>query len=499
MKIIFFDTTLRDGEQTPGAHISRANKVEIARQLERLGIDVIEAGFPAASNGDLKAVEAVCAAIKNSTVAALARTLRSDIDAAVTALKDAAKKRIHIFIATSDLHLEHKLGISREEAIERVRDAVSYARNFFDDIEFSAEDASRSDRDYLCRVIEAAIESGATTINIPDTVGYSLPGEFGELISYIKANAKGIDKAVISVHCHDDLGNATANSLEAIKCGALQIEGSINGLGERAGNAALEEIIMNLYTRREYYGTQMNINTKEITRTSRLVSSLFGITVPPNKAIVGANAFIHESGIHQHGVLKDRRTYEIMSPDTIGLDDGNIVLGKLSGKHAFAKRLAELGYGLDENGINECFRIFKNFADKKAVSDRDIRAIVNEYLDSLSSIYELDTFQIQSGNRMSAMAMITLSCAGESISEAAIGDGPIDAAFNAIRRLSGADDIKLEEYGIKAVTEGTDALGEAKVKITIQGASYSGRSVSNDIIEASIKAYINALNKWAAQ
>ncbi len=500
MRIKFLDTTLRDGEQTPGAHMSRANKVEIAKQLERLGVDIIEAGFPASSEGDFKAVEAVCAVVREPVIAALARTAKADIDAAADALSGAVKKRIHLFIATSDLHLEHKLHITREEALAKVKEGVAYARTLCEDIEFSAEDASRSDKSYLCRVLEAAIEAGATTVNIPDTVGYSTPAEYGSLIKYIKENVRGIEGVTISVHCHDDLGNAVANSLSAIENGAVQVECTVNGIGERAGNAALEEIAMNLYTRRDIYGADFGINTREIVRTSRLISSLTGIAVPKNKAVVGANAFAHESGIHQHGILNDRRTYEIMTPESVGLSDSNLILGKLSGRHAFAQRIAELGYSLDDNGIDKCFKQFKTYADKKGeVSDKDIMAIVNDYLDSFSRVYELDTFQIQSGNRMEAMAMITLSCGGQSISEAALGDGPIDAAFNAISRLSGADDIKLEEYGISAVTEGTDALGEAIVKISIQGASYSGRSASRDIIKASIKAFINALNKWAAQ
>ena len=497
-KLLIFDTTLRDGEQMPGVHLSRAHKIEIARQLERMKVDVIEAGFPASSKGDFMCVKEIAAVLKNCAVAGLSRADRGDIDTAWEALKEAESPRIHTFIATSELHMKYKLKLSRDEVLRRVADSVSYAAGLCSDVEFSAEDASRSDVEFLTKVIETAIKAGARTINIPDTVGYAMPEQFGELVRGI-IERTDTGNVIFSVHCHDDLGCATANTLSAIKAGARQAEVTVNGVGERAGNTSAEEVIMSLNTRADFYGIKSEADTKQIVRTSRLVSSLFGISVPPNKAIVGGNAFSHEAGIHQHGMMADSRTYEIMTPETVGLSSSNLVLGKLSGRHAFEKRLKELGYTIEGKDAEACFEKFKLVADKKETSDEDIMAIVNEYLDGLSGKYKLETFQIQSGNSVRSMAMVTLSCRGVSLSEAALGDGPIDAAFNAINRLSGAVEIKLEEYGIKAVTEGADALGEATVSVTIDGARYSGRSVSIDIIAASIKAYVNALNKWARE
>lgn len=497
-KIRIFDTTLRDGEQTPGVHVSRAHKLEIARQLERLGTDIIEAGFPAASQGDAAAVSEIAGAVGGCTVAALARAVEGDVRTAAKALENAARPRIHVFIATSDIHLEHKLKMTREDVVRRTFEAVSLARSLCEDVEFSAEDASRSDRDFLCEVLAEAVKAGAGTLNIPDTVGYAVPEDFAGLIAYVRKHTPGIDGAVISVHCHNDLGLAAANSLAAVKAGAEQVECTVNGLGERAGNAALEEIVMSLRTRADYFGCDTGIEAVQLARTSRLVSSLYGIALPKNKAVVGENAFSHESGIHQHGMLADKRTYEIMTPESVGMG-GVMVLGKLSGSHAFEERLKELGYTLGKEATDACFKEFKALADRKDVTDEDIMAIVNGYLDSLGAVYELDSFQIQSGNKVRSMAMVTLSCRGASVSEAALGDGPIDAAFNAVSRLSGADNIKLEEYNIKAVTEGADALGEATVKISVDGGRYSGRGVSTDILEASIKAYVSALNKWAGR
>ena len=495
-QIRIFDTTLRDGEQTPGVHISRDHKIEIAKRLESLGVDTIEAGFPASSKGDFAALHDIAASVTECTVAALARCQENDIRTAAEALEGAAHPRIHVFIATSDLHLSCKLHMTREQVLECVKNSVALARSLCEDVEFSAEDASRSDPDFLCRVCEEAVANGARTINIPDTVGYGTPGAFASLIRYVKEHASGIENAVISVHCHDDLGLAVANSLAAIEAGAGQVEGTVNGIGERAGNAALEEIIMALKTRADYYDAETRIETTLLARTSRLVASLYGLDIPRNKAIVGANAFSHEAGIHQHGVMADKRTYEIMTPESVGMG-GGMVLGKLSGRHAFADRIAQLGYTLDEAGMTACFTRFKELADRKEVSDEDLMALVNDYLDSLAAIYELDTFQIQSGNKSRAMAMVSLACGGTTVAEAALGDGPIDAAFNAINRLSGADKIHLEEYSIKAVTEGADALGEATVRIRIDGATYRGRGVSTDILEASLKSYLSAINKWA--
>lgn len=495
-KVLFLDTTLRDGEQTPGVHMSRADKCETAKRLADLGVDVIEAGFPASSDGDFKAVSEIAAEVKGPVIAALCRAERADIDTAFKALAAAERKRIHIFIATSDIHIEHKLKSTREAVLATARDAVAYAKTLCGDIQFSPEDAGRTDLEYLCSVLTAVIDAGATTVNIPDTVGYLTPPEMHGLISKIREKVPNISNAVISVHCHDDLGNATANSLAAIEAGASQIECTVNGIGERAGNAPLEEIVMNLSTRTDRYGVSYNIDTKKLTRTSRYISSVTALPLPPNKAIVGANAFAHEAGIHQHGVLCDARTYEVMTPESVGLTRKNLVLGKLSGHHAFADRLHELGYNLDGEGITECFSRFKSLADKKQVDDSDISAIVNEYLDSKAGKYSLVSFQIQSGSSSRAMAMVCLAVGDTSVTDAAVGDGPVDAAFNAVSRLAGADSVKLEEYSIKAVTEGTDALGEARVKVRIDGTYYSGTGLSTDIIESSIRAYINALNKW---
>lgn len=496
--IQLFDTTLRDGEQTPGVHLARDGKLEIARALARMKVDIIEAGFPVSSKNEFKCVELISQEVREPIICALARCSDADIEAAAASLDKAAHPRIHVFIATSDIHMKYKLKMTRDEVISHIAHSVAYARSLCSDVEFSAEDAGRSDPEFLFAALQTAIANGASTVNIPDTVGYNSPAEFGKLIYDAAHNVRGIENAVISAHCHNDLGLAVANSLAAIQNGASQIECTINGIGERAGNAALEEIAMSLYTRGEYYGCRCGIDTTRIAETSRIVSSLCSVVVPPNKPIVGANAFAHESGIHQHGMLANAATYEIMTPESVGCGKTQLILGKLSGRHAFAEHVAELGYTLSDEAVNACFTRFKDYADKKNVSDDDIMALVNEYLDSRDSVYALDTFQIQSGNRMMAMAMVTLSCRGATLSDSAVGDGPISAAFNAIQRLSGADSIRLDEYNIKAVTEGADALGEAKVKITIDGASFTGRSAAPDIIEASIRAYVNALNKWAA-
>ena len=496
--ISFLDTTLRDGEQTPGVHINRSGKLEIARVLEKLGVDIIEAGFPAASQGDFRCVEEISRSVRTPVICALARCVEDDIRAAADALKDAGRKRLNLFIATSPIHMEHKLRMTPEEVAARAGSCLELACSLFDDVEFSCEDATRSDPDFLVRMFDIAVAAGAKTINIPDTVGYASPSEFGGLIRYIRQNVKGADNVAVSSHCHNDLGLGAANALAAIENGADQVECTVNGVGERAGNAALEEIAMALRTRRDFYSCEIGLDTTVLARISRLVASLYGVTVPVNKPIVGANCFAHESGIHQHGMLMDRRTYEIMTPESVGLTAESFVMGKLSGRHAFAQRLSELGYTtLSAEAVTRCFARFKEYADKKNVTDDDIMAIVNEYLDSQSQIYRLVNFQIQSGQNSRAMAMVTLAAGGAEMSEAALGDGPIDAAFNAVHRLSGATDISLDEFEIKAVTEGTDALGEARVKLTVDGGVYTGRSVSPDIIESCIRAYVNALNKWA--
>lgn len=501
-KIKFCDTTLRDGEQTPGVHFGAAEKLEIAKRLQKTGIDVIEAGFPASSEGDFAAVRGI-AEKTDICVSALARLIKSDIDRAAQALSCAKRKRLHIFIATSDIHLENKLKITRAEAIDKIRENVSYAAGLgiFDEIEFSCEDATRTERDFLALAVKTAVNSGAGIINIPDTVGYALPDEFASMLRALREKVPG--NWALSAHCHNDLGLATANTLAAIGAGAEYVECTVNGLGERAGNASFEEIVMALKVRRDLECCEFAVKTPEILETSRLVASLSGVPVSPNKAIVGVNAFSHASGIHQHGVMQARGTYEIMDPADIGLNSNTIVLGKLSGRHAFADRAAALGYSLDEGGIDAAFSRFKEIADRRnVITDDDIRAIIGEYLDSLEGKYYLQTFQIQSGNHMKAMALITLkdkSRNGEEIllTEAAPGEGPIDAAFNAINRIAGADNVSLYSYGIDAVTEGTDALGEAKVEIRDKnGSSFTGRGVSADIIKASIKAYLGAINKW---
>ncbi len=501
-KIKIFDTTLRDGEQTPGAHFSVNHKLEIALALERLGVDIIEVGFPASSHADERAAALIAQRVKTSTVCALARSLKNDIDIAWNSIKSAAFPRIHVFIATSPLHRLHKLHMTEEEVLDRIDKSVTYAASLCDDVQFSAEDATRTEPDFLAEAVRHAIRAGAKTINIPDTVGYTTPEEFSKIISRLKNDVPEIENVTISVHCHDDLGLAVANSLSAVCAGAGQVECTVNGIGERAGNAAAEEIIMALTVRHDIFSVAHGITTEGIMQVSRLVASLSGLRVPNGKAIVGKNAFLHESGIHQHGVISNSATYEIMTPESVGLPrhgSERIMLGKLSGRHAFATRVAELGYNLGDDAINTAFSAFKEIAERKDVmSDGDIMAIINEYLDTVSGRFALDTFQIQSGNRMQAMAMITLVREdGAAFSEAALGDGPVDAAFNAINTITGAaSHVTLETYNISAVTEGADALGEVRVKIKSGETALAGRSVSSDIIKASIQAYLHAINKW---
>ena len=497
-KIRFFDTTLRDGEQTAGVRISSDGKLDIAKQLEKYGIDVIEAGFPAASASEAATVSKIASALKKSAVCALCRADRSDIDIAYNAIKHAVRPVIHIFIATSELHMREKLKKTPDEVLSAIKDSIGYASSLCSDVEFSAEDATRSDREFLLKAVNAAIDAGATVINLPDTVGYSLPEEYAEMFEFITKNANRRDGVIFSAHCHNDLGLATANSVAAALSGATQIEGTVNGVGERAGNAALEEIIMTIETRGEALGLSHSVNISEIAKTSKLVSSLTGISIPVGKAIVGKNAFLHQSGVHQHGVLCNPLTYQIISPEKIGFSSVGMPLGKLSGRHAFAEKLAALGYDFADDAISTMFTTFKRLADKKTdVTDDDVSAIVGDYLDSLTGTYKLDTFQIQSGNHIQSTAMITLRRTSDdvTISEAALGQGPIDAAFNAVDRIVGRQNIKLESYNIKAVTEGADALGEVTVKIRSDDKSFAGRGVSSDIIKASIKAYLNAVNK----
>ncbi|MEN6414624.1 MAG: 2-isopropylmalate synthase [Veillonellales bacterium] len=497
--IRIFDTTLRDGEQTPGVCLEAAEKLEIAQALAKLKVDVIEAGFPVASPGDFQAVKQIAEQVKGPVIAALARADKKDIDLAWQALQQAERPCIHTFIATSDIHLEYKLKMTRAQVLAKAKEAVRYAKKFVNDVEFSAEDASRSDWNFLCQIYGAAITAGATVINVPDTVGYSTPEEFGALIRYIREHVPNIDQAEISVHCHDDLGMAVANSLAAIANGATQVECTINGLGERAGNAAMEELVMALYTRREHYHAATGMDTRQIYRTSRLVSTLTGVAVAPTKAVVGENAFAHESGIHQHGVLNNSLTYEIMQPEIVGISRNAIVLGKHSGRHAFEERLKQLGHELDGQKINELFVQFKALADrKKVVFDRDLEAMVSDKRVAIPEWYRLTRHHVVSGNNTLPMASVKLETKdGQEVEKVSDGYGPVDAAFKAIEKAVGFA-IELKDFQLKAVTAGEDALGEATVWLERDGGTFIGRGLSTDVIEASAKAYVNAVNKMLA-
>ncbi len=493
--IKIFDTTLRDGEQSPGCSMNLTEKIEVAKQLELLNVDIIEAGFAIASPMDFESVKAISEAVKTATVASLARATYKDIDAAYEAVKGAVNPRIHTFLATSPIHMQYKLKMSEEEVIARVKEMVSYAKKYCSDVEFSAEDASRSDKEFLARVMETAINAGATTVNIPDTVGYSTPEEFASYITYLKEHVPNIDKADISVHCHNDLGMAVANSLAAVKAGATQVECTINGIGERAGNTSLEEVAMAIKTRQDYYDATTNINTRQIYRSSKLISTITGVSIPPNKAIIGANAFAHESGIHQHGMLQNRATYEIMTPESIGKPSEQMVLGKHSGRHAFEERLKILGYQLTKEELDRTFEHFKVLADKKkSITDRDIEALLANKKVQTNETYSLERFVINSGNTITSTAMIKVKCGDEFIEKVATGDGPIDAAFKTVNMITEQNFI-LDDYVIHAVTEGEDALGEAVVKLNLDGKKATGRAISTDIVEASIKAYLNGVNK----
>ena len=495
-RVYIFDTTLRDGEQSPGVSLNTAEKLEIARQLARLGVDIIEAGFPIASEGDFNSVRAVAREVKGVTVAGLARASFRDIDRVWEAVQYAEQPRIHTFIATSDIHLKHKLRMSRDQVVEAAVAAVKHAKKYTADVEFSCEDASRSDLDFMCRVLEAVIGAGATVVNIPDTVGYTVPTDFAAIIQAIRNKVPNIDQAVISVHCHDDLGLAVANSLAAVLAGARQVEGAINGIGERAGNAAVEEVVMALYTRKDKFGLHTNIRTEEIYRTSTLVSALTGMVVQPNKAVVGKNAFAHESGIHQDGVLKERTTYEIMNPLMVGISYTNLVLGKHSGRHAFRERLAELGYTLSDDELNRAFSRFKSLADrKKEITDHDLEAIVGEELQQVPPTYELTYLHISSGTTIVPTATVGLKTEAGLLEEAACGNGPVDAICHAIDKVANLH-CNMTDWRINAITAGKDALGDVTLKITADGEKhYVGRGLSTDILEASARAYVNAVNK----
>ncbi|MCF7874073.1 MAG: 2-isopropylmalate synthase [Candidatus Omnitrophica bacterium] len=497
-KIFIFDTTLRDGEQAPGASLTSIQKLEIAYQLENLGVDVIEAGFPVASPDDFKAVSNISSKIKKSSVCGLARCTKKDIEAAAKSLKKAKKPRIHIFLATSGIHLKYKFRKAKEEILTLTKKYTKLARSKCGDIEFSPEDATRSSKEFLYQVIEAAINCGAKTINIPDTVGYSYPQEISSLISDIKNNVPNINKAVISIHCHDDLGMATANSLAALSAGARQAHCTINGIGERAGNASLEEVVMAIKTRKDVFSNfKLDVNSQEIARISRLVSNLTGFTVAPNKSIVGRNAFAHEAGIHQDAVLKKRSTYEIMDPKDVGLDKSQLVLGKHSGRHALAKRLKKLGFTFEKKKNDLLFKKFKNLADKKKeVFDDDLIALAEEETKPRTQAYKLVFVAINTGTDVSPQASVKIRHKRKVLEAKAYGDGPVDSCYKAIDKLTGVK-AKLLNYKLDAVTKGKDAQGRAKVELKAKGRLIVGRGSSTDILEASVKAYLDAINRVA--
>ena len=500
MRIIkIFDTTLRDGEQSPGASMNVDEKLTLAKQLARLGVDVIEAGFAFSSPGDFEAIKTIGNEVEGPIICSLARAREADIKSAWEAVKDAPKRRIHTFHSTSDIHLKYQFRVSREEALKRSVEMVKLARSFVDDVEFSPMDATRTDINYLCEVVEAVIEAGASTVNIPDTVGYSIPIEFGAMIKALHDRVSNIDKAVISVHCHNDLGLAVANSLSAVINGAGQIECTINGIGERAGNCSVEEVVMALRTRRDIFNADTGINTEEIMRSSKLVTKITGISVQPNKAIVGANAFAHESGIHQDGLLKEKLTYEIIKPESIGLHAAKLVLGKHSGRHAFKTRLKELGYVLTDEELNNAFERFKKLADqKKDIFDEDIEALVSEGVIRAPEFYSLVDLYIVSGINQKPSATVKLKVGEDVVDRMEHGDGPVDATYKAIVAITDTKS-NLLKFEVKSITGGTDALGEVMVSLEEEGRTVRGIGADTDIIVASAKAYINALNKLAAR
>lgn len=499
-QLIIFDTTLRDGEQSPGASMTKDEKVRIAKALERMRVDVIEAGFAIASKGDFEAVEAVAKAVKDSRICSLSRALDADIDRAGEALKSANASRIHTFIATSPIHMKMKLRMEPDQVVENAVRAVKRARQYTDDVEFSPEDAGRSELDFLCRILEAVIDAGATTLNIPDTVGYNLPHQFGSLIANLRERIPNADKAIFSVHCHNDLGLAVANSLSAVMNGARQVECTINGLGERAGNAALEEVVMAVRTRQDMFPCDTNIDTQNILAASRLVSGVTGFVVQPNKAIVGANAFAHESGIHQDGVLKNRETYEIMRAEDVGWNTNRMVLGKHSGRNAFRSRLQELGIELEsEAELNAAFTRFKELADKKhEIFDEDIQALVSDVVATSDERINLIAMKVCSETGETPLASVTLSVDGKEVQTQMSGSGPVDAAYKAIESIVQSH-TELQLYSVSNITTGTDAQGEVNVRLEKGGRIVSGQGADTDIVIASAKAYINALNKILAQ
>ena len=495
-KINIFDTTLRDGEQSAGVNLNFSEKIEIAYQLERFGVDIIEAGFPAASKGDFNSVQEIARRIKNCSVTGLARAVKGDIDAAWDSLKDGAQPRLHTFIATSPIHRQYKLKMTKEQVVERAVSMVKYAAERFPIVQWSAEDASRTELDYLAEIVEAVIQAGARVINIPDTVGYATPVEYGNIFRYLCENVPSIGKVNLSCHCHDDLGMATANSLAAVEGGATQVEGTINGIGERAGNAGLEEVAVALHIRKDYYQAQTRLTLNEIKRTSDLVSRLTAMPVPPNKAVIGANAYAHESGIHQDGVLKEKTTYEIISPELVGVSSNSLVLGKHSGRHAFKERLQELNFTVTDEEMNRLFVQFKELADKKKqMTDEDLVALVLEEKATDNIVYELVSMQISHGTHQTPTATVTLKKGDEeSIQEAATGAGSVEALYNTLERCLGSE-VELEDYRIQSVGAGMDALAQVFVKMKYQGVETSGRGLDQDVLEASAKAYLNAVNR----
>ncbi len=498
-KIRIFDTTLRDGEQSPGASMNLEEKIRIARQLERMHVDVIEAGFPSSSPGDFESVKRIALEIQGPQIAGLARTTPADIDRAWEAVRHARRPLLHVFIATSDIHLRHKLRKGRQEVLEEARRAVAHAKRYTEEVEFSAEDATRSEPDYLARVLEAAIEAGATIVNIPDTVGYTTPSEYGRLITGLRQKVKNIQKAIISVHCHDDLGMAVANSLAAVENGARQVECTINGIGERAGNASLEEIVMALKTRKDVFAYEVGVVTEQIYPTSRLLTNITGIAVPPNKAIVGMNAFAHEAGIHQDGVLKEKITYEIMRPESVGISQSTLVLGKHSGRHAFRERIQAMGYQLSETHLNLAFQRFKEVADKKKqVFDEDLEAIIADEILRIPDHYKLINLNVVSGSVTVPTATVQIEMGGKLYQEAGFGDGPVDAAYKTIAKMTKTKS-HLLKFTVNAITGGTDAQGEVMAILEEEGIRVTGQGAHTDIILAAAKAYINALNKLEYQ
>lgn len=493
--IIIFDTTLRDGEQVPGAKLNAHQKLEIAHQLARLGVDVIEAGFPASSPGEKEAVALVAKEVRGCTINGLARTIIKDIDDVWDAVQYAEHPRIHVFLGSSDIHLQKKLRMDREKGLEMAVEAVRYARNLCPEIEYSTEDASRTEFEYLCRIIEAVIEAGAAVVNIPDTVGYATPQQFGDLIRRIRCTVPNIDKVILSVHCHNDLGLGTANTLAAIQNGAQQVEVTVNGIGERAGNTSLEEIVMALKTRKDVFDATTRIQTREIFKTSRMVSRLMNIPVQPNKAIVGSNAFAHSSGIHQDGILKDRATYEIMRPEDVGIKEHSIILTARSGRHAVRHRLQQMGYHLADPIFEKVFNRFIEVADrKKEISDEDLESIVDIEISKAPEVYRFVKLQVVCGSGVMPISAVTLQKNGETLSDSASGNGPVDATFNCIDRITGVK-CTLLEFDLHAVTKGKDAIGEALVKVEHNGRIFTGRGASPDVIEASARAYLNAINR----